>query len=118
MVGYTGLTARSISLVLFYLLPKLNALKMNMCKVSEHAPEIKLNSASMLISIIYPNQKFFQYTDHELINRALFLEPDNDLDRYSESNSIFLLLLLVLLLFIAITLTDTGIIFRFNVTKR
>lgn len=89
---------------------------MNMCKLSDRA-SVKLNSVSILFGIINSNNKLFQYTDHELINRALFLEQE-DLDRYSESNSIFLLFILFSLLLIAIALTDTGILFEFNVTNR
>lgn len=90
---------------------------MKMCKLGDHT-SVELNSVSILLGIIYPNQKFFQYTDHELINRAQLFMEQNDLERYSESNSIFLLLLLVLLLFIAIALTDIGVLFEFNVTNR
>lgn len=86
---------------------------MNTCSFSERA-SVQLNSLCMLIGIIQPNQKFFQYTDNELINRAL------SLDKVDQSNSILLLsaILFVLLLFIAFTLTDTGILIGFNVKSR
>lgn len=87
-----------------------------MCKLTE-CVSVKLNSVSILFGIINSNKKFFQYTEHELINCTLLLEKE-DLDRYSESNSVFFLFLLFLLLFIAIALTDTDILFEFNVTNR
>lgn len=85
---------------------------MNICTFSDRA-SVKLNSLRILIGIIHPNQKFFQYTDNELINQAL------SLDQVDRSNSILLLslLLFILLLFIAFTLTDTGILIGFNVTN-
>lgn len=90
---------------------------MNICTFSERA-SVKLNSLRILIGIIHPNQKFFQYTDNELINRALSLEKVDQIYSQSNSNFLLLLLLLVLLLFTAFALTDTGIIIGFNVTSR
>lgn len=87
-----------------------------MCEVTERK-SVKLNFVSILFGIINSNQKFFEYTEHELTNRALSLEQEN-LDRYNQLHSIFLLFLLILLLFITVTLTDTGMLLRFNRTHR
>ena len=90
---------------------------MNICELSE-SDSVKLNSIGILISIIDPNQKYFQYTDPQLIiNRALFVENENSTN--SQSNPIiFLLFLFILLLFIAIALTDTGVLLGFNIPNR
>lgn len=83
---------------------------MNECTLSKAA----IAKRAVLIGIINSNQytdKFFQYTDQNLNDRALF--PENNEQNFSESNSIFLFLF-ILLLFIAITTTYTGLLRGFN----